>query len=264
MSGVRTRRAAGGSAVCRHLRVRVLVCDDRGTQVSKSVAVRGGRDTEIMAGKSLKSSKSYVQQTSTMPPVTGEHVVTVHAVARMLGWSARRVRRLDDILRPIRLADGSRAYDVERVLFFVHVLDSAPTHLPTVVDLKVRASQVVTGWTNRLVTSGSTSTSLPPIPRHCFVPTHMKIESARTDAIEALAPHVERVLRALAVLCDAPDFVEAFVTDESWLSDFGVTKNDYPRLSEMLGVPIDPEDADDRVIHRIAAKLKERERRARG
>lgn len=46
-----------------------------------------------------------------------------HAVARMLGWSTARVHGIDDILRPIRLADGMRAYDVDRVLFFVRVFD---------------------------------------------------------------------------------------------------------------------------------------------
>ena len=61
-----------------------------------------------------------------MPPVGSKHVVPVHAVARMLGWSTARVRGVDDILRPRRLADGSRVYDVERVLVFVHVIDNAP------------------------------------------------------------------------------------------------------------------------------------------
>lgn len=63
---------------------------------------------------------------SRMPPVEGKNVVPTHAVARMLGWSTTRVRSIDDILRPIRLADGSRAYDIDRVLCFVQVWDSAP------------------------------------------------------------------------------------------------------------------------------------------
>lgn len=58
-----------------------------------------------------------------MPPVGSTHVVPLHAVARMLGWSPARVRGVDDILRPIRAADGSRAYDVDRVLFFVCEMD---------------------------------------------------------------------------------------------------------------------------------------------
>lgn len=59
-----------------------------------------------------------------MPPRGSQHVVPTHSVARMLGWSTARVRRVDDILRPIRLADGERMYDVDRVLFFVRVYDN--------------------------------------------------------------------------------------------------------------------------------------------
>lgn len=88
----------------------------------------------------------------------------------------------------------------------------------------------------------------------------MKIEAAATDAVEALAPYVDRVLAAIAVLCDEPGFAGAFVTDESWLSDFCIKYDEYPRLAELLGVPINPEE--DWVIYRIAAKLREHERRA--
>lgn len=56
-------------------------------------------------------------------PVDTHHVVTTHAVARMLGWSTARVRSIDRILRPERAADGGRLYDVARVLFFVGVQD---------------------------------------------------------------------------------------------------------------------------------------------
>lgn len=61
-----------------------------------------------------------------MPPVEGKHVVPVHAVARMLGWSAQRVRRTDDVLRPTVARDGSRLYDIDRVLGLVAVMDNAP------------------------------------------------------------------------------------------------------------------------------------------
>lgn len=61
-----------------------------------------------------------------MPPVQSDHVVLVHAVARMLGWTIARVHRVDDILRPTRAADGAYMYDVDRVLFFVRTLDNAP------------------------------------------------------------------------------------------------------------------------------------------
>lgn len=72
------------------------------------------------------TAKDSYMKSNRMPPVQSKHVVPVHAVARMLGWSTARVRSIDDILRPIRLADGSHVYDVMRVLFFVRVFDSAP------------------------------------------------------------------------------------------------------------------------------------------
>jgi hypothetical protein len=63
-----------------------------------------------------------------MPPVGSKHVVTIHAVARMLGWTAARIRRIDDVLRPTRAgtANGERLYDVDRVLFLVETIDNAP------------------------------------------------------------------------------------------------------------------------------------------
>jgi hypothetical protein len=88
-----------------------------------------------------------------------------------------------------------------------------------------------------------------------------KIELAATDAVNALEPYVARVLRAIAAVCDEPGFASALVTDESWLSDFALTREEYPRLSELLGVPLDPTNDDDNVIYRIAAKLKERDQR---
>jgi len=58
-----------------------------------------------------------------MPAVGTDHVVTTHAVARMLGWSTGRVRSVDDILKPTRVSDNSRLFDVDRVLFLVHTID---------------------------------------------------------------------------------------------------------------------------------------------
>ena len=58
-----------------------------------------------------------------MPPVGTDHVVTTHAVARMLGWSTARVRTADYVLKPARASDNSRLYDVNRVLFLVATLD---------------------------------------------------------------------------------------------------------------------------------------------
>lgn len=57
------------------------------------------------------------------PPVGGEHVVLVHQIAHALGWSTARIRGVDDVLKPIRMADGTRAYDVDRALFFIRIFD---------------------------------------------------------------------------------------------------------------------------------------------
>jgi hypothetical protein len=59
-------------------------------------------------------------RTFQMPVATWKHVVLIHQVAAALGWTTARVRSVDEILRPQRLADGSRAYDLERVRFFVY------------------------------------------------------------------------------------------------------------------------------------------------
>ena len=81
-------------------------------------------------------------------------------------------------------------------------------------------------------------------------------ELASTDAIDALAPQVDEILRAIAVICDEPEFANALVTDESYFSDFGLEVGDYATLSAKLGIEIDPASADDRYIYRVAAKLK--------
>ena len=83
-----------------------------------------------------------------------------------------------------------------------------------------------------------------------------------TNAVNALAPYVNRAQRTIDVICDESDFADALVTYESWLSDFTLTREDYPRLSEVLGVQLDPANNDDRVIYLVAARFKERDRRA--
>jgi hypothetical protein len=60
-----------------------------------------------------------------LPPPTFKHVVSLHQIARALGWSSPRVRSVDDLLKPTRLADGSRAYDMERALVFIQQIDAA-------------------------------------------------------------------------------------------------------------------------------------------
>ena len=77
-----------------------------------------------------------------MPPVGSKHVVTIQAVARMLGWTTQRVRRIDDVLRPTRAANGERLIDVDRALFFVRTMDFADSLPgPIVLDLTAEESR---------------------------------------------------------------------------------------------------------------------------
>lgn len=79
-----------------------------------------------------------------MPPVGTKHVVTILALARMLGWTAQRIRRIDDILRPTRAntANGERLYDIDRALFFVRTMDIADSLPgPIVLDLTAEESR---------------------------------------------------------------------------------------------------------------------------
>jgi hypothetical protein len=70
-----------------------------------------------------------------MPPVGTSHVVTIHALARMLGWTTQRIRRLDDLLRPARAANGERVFDIDRALSFVRAVDMAPRgQVPIVIN----------------------------------------------------------------------------------------------------------------------------------
>ncbi|HEY3807172.1 MAG TPA: hypothetical protein VGL61_31440 [Kofleriaceae bacterium] len=58
-----------------------------------------------------------------LPHATFKHVLRAGQVASVLRWSLSRVRRYDWLFRPVRLADGSRAFDLERVLAYVAVQD---------------------------------------------------------------------------------------------------------------------------------------------
>jgi hypothetical protein len=50
--------------------------------------------------------------------------VPLHQIARALGWTSARVRSLDDLLKPTRMANGARAYDAERALAFIQIMDA--------------------------------------------------------------------------------------------------------------------------------------------
>ena len=58
-----------------------------------------------------------------LPPRIGRDVVPINQLALALRWSTARVRAVDDILKPVRLADGMRVYHVDRALAFIKIFD---------------------------------------------------------------------------------------------------------------------------------------------
>jgi hypothetical protein len=73
----------------------------------------------------------------------------------------------------------------------------------------------------------------------------MKIEFADQTIIHALEPYVQEVLDAVAVVTETPDITDAWVSDESMLSDFlCVFDNKEERarqveeLARLLGQPL--------------------------
>jgi hypothetical protein len=53
--------------------------------------------------------------------------VHIGHLARTVGRSTAWLRRLDDLLKPVLLGDGSRAYHVQRAWMFVAIYDGPAT-----------------------------------------------------------------------------------------------------------------------------------------
>jgi len=84
---------------------------------------------------------------------------------------------------------------------------------------------------------------------------------ARQDAVDALKPYVDRVLRAVNDVSGIKS--EAWVSDESCLSDFFDYFRDrsqdqllYDQIGQKLGILLDRSNEDDHFIVRVALKLK--------
>src|SRR5689334_2020271 len=58
-----------------------------------------------------------------LPPQIDREVVHIGQLARALGWSLARLRSADDILKPIRLSDGTRVCNIDRAMAFIKVFD---------------------------------------------------------------------------------------------------------------------------------------------
>ncbi len=90
-----------------------------------------------------------------------------------------------------------------------------------------------------------------------------RIVSASTNAVEELRPYVDKVLAAVAKVTGQQGALGAWVSDESALSDFFDYTRDrsqdhelFARLGEQMGIRLDPANKDDRMIVKVARRLK--------
>lgn len=58
-----------------------------------------------------------------LPARSDKNLILIGQLAAALGWSTARLRGLDDLFKPTRFADGTRAYNVERAMGFVRFWD---------------------------------------------------------------------------------------------------------------------------------------------
>lgn len=91
-----------------------------------------------------------------------------------------------------------------------------------------------------------------------------RIVAASRDAISELKPYVDRVLAAVRDVCGFDG--DAWVSDESLLSDLFDFYRDrsldqilYDQIGERLGMSLDRAREDDRLIVRVALRLRLRE-----
>lgn len=78
------------------------------------------------------------------------------------------------------------------------------------------------------------------------------LKLADASEVERLAPYVAQIVRALG-------HEEAWVSDESMISDFGDGPAELERAARELGVPVRPES----YVFRLAESLAKRDRRPR-
>jgi len=109
----------------------------------------------------------------------------------------------------------------------------------------------------RSLVGSSTMSKKPPLTpdevRERLQDPKLKITAAPQDACEHLGPYVNRILVALR---DVAGISGAFVTDETYLSDFLCSieqcPEDYEALGNALGIPI----TDNMPLIELAAQLK--------
>lgn len=86
-----------------------------------------------------------------------------------------------------------------------------------------------------------------------------KVEFAPAAGVEAYSAEIARILDALAGVTKAPGMRDAWVSDESWLSDFlgGDPARALAALEKKLGVEVDGVDM---ALLALAARLRARAR----
>lgn len=71
----------------------------------------------------MSASSNQRRNPNRLPPRRGREVVPISQVSAALRWSTARVRAVDDLLKPLRLPDGTRLYHVDRALTFIRWID---------------------------------------------------------------------------------------------------------------------------------------------
>lgn len=85
----------------------------------------------------------------------------------------------------------------------------------------------------------------------------VKITFARKDATDSseLQPFVDRVIE---VVKEVAGIGSVWVSDESCLSDFGISGKDFDEIGRKLGIDLVWANDDDQFIVRIAKRLKDK------
>src|SRR5262245_57678582 len=67
------------------------------------------------------------RRSTRLPPRRGSALIHIGHLAKTLDRPTAWIRRVDDILKPLILADGTRAYHLERAWMFVAIYDGPET-----------------------------------------------------------------------------------------------------------------------------------------
>lgn len=91
------------------------------------------------------------------------------------------------------------------------------------------------------------------LKRGYFADKIKKTELASTASLDDHGPQVMIILKALGGL----GFTGVMMTDESRFDDFAIDASEFTKLSELLGIALDPDNEDDWWVAKVAARLKQ-------